>query len=175
MEIFIHWKPVEKKINLNSHQMKTKILMVCLGNICRSPVAEGVLRDMATKSQLNIEVDSAGTSGFHNGEPPDRRTTENAMKNGIDLRSLRSRKFTKSDFDRFDFIYVMDSSNFRDVLLLSDEKKHHEKVDFLLNATYPGTNKNVPDPYYGGEKSFEEVFQLIKSACEKIAEKFFEK
>ena len=104
---------------------KYKILMVCLGNICRSPVAEGILRHLATEKELEIEVDSAGTSGYHRGEAPDIRTQKNAKKNGVDLSMLRSRQFTPEDFDNFNCIYVMDQFNYRDVVLLAknDEQK----------------------------------------------------
>jgi protein-tyrosine phosphatase len=148
--------------------MGVKILMVCLGNICRSPVAEGILRKMATEKNLAIEVDSAGTSGFHKGEAPDQRTQKNALKNKVDLSSLRSRQFQPEDFKLFDTIYVMDQSNLREVIKLAGSDDEKLKVKLLLNEIYPEKNLNVPDPYYGGEQGFEEVFQLIKKACEKI-------
>ncbi|HTF04216.1 MAG TPA: low molecular weight protein-tyrosine-phosphatase [Bacteroidia bacterium] len=143
-----------------------KILMVCLGNICRSPLAEGVLRYQLEKAGISgVEVDSAGTSGWHNGENPDARSVNNARRNGVDISRLVSRKFTSSDFERFDRIYVMDQSNLRDVLALAKHKEHESKVDLLLNAAHPGKNKAVPDPYYGGENGFQEVFDLVTAAC----------
>lgn len=150
---------------------KYKILMVCLGNICRSPVAEGILRHLATEKELEIEVDSAGTSGYHKGEAPDSRTQKNASKNGVDLSMLRSRQFTPADFENFHCIYVMDQSNYGDVLQLAKNDGQKNKVKLLLNEVFPNENKSVPDPYYGGEKEFEEVFQMIKSACIKIVDR----
>lgn len=149
-----------------------KILFVCLGNICRSPVAEGVLLHLIEERKLHKEwqANSAGTAGYHIGEGPDRRTVKNAMKNGVDLSKLRARKFSVADFDAFDKIYVMDESNYRNVISLSQNKSHQQKVDYLLNVTHPGKNLPVPDPYYGNEQNFEDVFQLVYSACIKLIE-----
>ncbi|MEM7161829.1 MAG: low molecular weight protein-tyrosine-phosphatase [Bacteroidota bacterium] len=148
-----------------------KVLMVCLGNICRSPLAEGLFRQKAEDNNMEIDVDSCGTSGYHNGEAPDPRTTDNARKNGLDLSMLRSRKFHASDFDTFDLIYVMDSSNYANVKALSRSDSDMEKVDFLLNATFPGENRAVPDPYFGGENGFQEVYDLVNDACEQLIQK----
>lgn len=149
-----------------------KILMVCLGNICRSPVAEGLLRQRLTEAEIgHIDVDSAGTSGWHNGEHPDRRSTLNAKQNGVDISKLISRKFVESDFENFDLIYVMDQSNYRDVLALCSTDNHRSKVRFLLNELNPGSNQAVPDPYYGGEDGFQNVFELIDAACLRIVER----
>ena len=147
-----------------------KILMVCLGNICRSPVAEGVLRHLSLNKNLALEIDSAGTAGYHIGEHPDKRSIQNAKKNGVDISKLKARKFSKADFDEFDRIFVMDESNYNNVISISNEKHHHQKVDFLLNQLFPNQNLPVPDPYYGNEKDFEEVFQLIYKACDKITD-----
>ena len=149
-----------------------KILFVCLGNICRSPVAEGIMLHLIEEHKLHhkIQVDSAGTAGYHIGEAPDRRTIQNAKKNGVDLSQLRARKFSASDFDSFDRIYVMDKSNFADVNRITKDKNHHGKIDYLLNLTHKGDNQAVPDPYYGGEADFEKVFQLVYKACYKIVE-----
>jgi protein-tyrosine phosphatase len=142
------------------------ILMVCLGNICRSPLAEGILRHRIEEAGLlNIRVDSAGTSGWHNGEKPDKRSTLNAKSHGIDISKLISRKFIVADFDHFDRIYVMDASNYRDVIALARNESDKAKVDFLLNAKWQGKNQAVPDPYYSGEEGFENVFQLVDEAC----------
>lgn len=146
--------------------------MVCLGNICRSPVAEGIMLKLIEEKKLTITVDSAGTAGYHVGEAPDPRTVRNARKNGVDLSTLRARKFSTRDFDQFDHIYVMDESNYRDVISQAKTEEHRRKVDFLLNELYPGKNMPVPDPWYGGEEGFEEVFHLVKQACEKLSEKF---
>lgn len=149
--------------------MAKKILMVCLGNICRSPVAEGVMRSKLEKYGLTISVDSAGTSNYHIGQHPDQRATNNAMEHGIDISKLKARQFSTIDFDVFDRIYVMDTSNFNDVMDLARDENDKKKVDLLLNASFPESNMSVPDPYYGGEQGFENVFLLIENACEQIA------
>jgi protein-tyrosine phosphatase len=118
----------------------------------------------------SLQVDSAGTAGYHINEAPDHRTIANAKKNGVDISKLRARKFKVEDFDAFDKIYVMDESNYKDVLALTKNTAHKNKVDYLLNVLQPNQNKPVPDPYYGNEKDFEEVFQLVYKACEKILE-----
>ncbi|MFT7898509.1 low molecular weight protein-tyrosine-phosphatase [Tenacibaculum ascidiaceicola] len=146
-----------------------KILMVCLGNICRSPLAEGIL-----KSKLPSEsfiVDSAGTAGYHVGELPDVRSIEVARKYGIDITNQRSRKFRKTDFDKFDMIFAMDKSNYADIVALSENEEQHEKVRMILNELYPDENRNVPDPYYGGDQGFENVYKMLDEACEIIASK----
>jgi protein-tyrosine phosphatase len=117
-----------------------------------------------------ISVDSAGTAGYHIGEAPDHRTIKNAKKNGVDLSKLRARKFSGSDFDAFDKIFVMDESNFENVISLTKNKEHHKKVDYLLNISHTGKNLPVPDPYYGNETHFDQVFKLIYDACQKLIE-----
>ena len=148
----------------------SKILMVCLGNICRSPVAEGVMRHLIEKHKLNAVVDSAGTAGYHSGENPDRRSVLNAKKNKIDISKLKARRFTVTDFDDFDRIYVMDNSNYDNVMKLARNEADKRKVELLLDKIHPGAKMPVPDPYYGGEDGFENVFQLIYKACSVIAE-----
>lgn len=148
-----------------------KILMVCLGNICRSPLAEGIMLHLIEKHQLNIEVDSAGTAHYHIGENPDKRTIANAKKHNVDLSPLVARQFNANDFDAFDKIYVMDKSNLSNVLALAKNETHRNKVDLLLNESHPQKDMEVPDPYFGGEQGFEEVFQLVYKACENITEK----
>ncbi len=143
--------------------------MVCLGNICRSPLAEGIMLKLIADNQLDIEVDSAGTSNYHIDEAPDRRTITNAAKHGVDLKTLRARQFKASDFDKFDKIYVMDKSNMTNVLALATNQEQKNKVDLLLNVTNPGMNLEVPDPYFGGEQGFEDVFQMVYKACQQIA------
>lgn len=145
--------------------------MVCLGNICRSPVAKGVMRHIAEKEGLEIIVDSAGTSDYHIGEQPDKRSMANARKNGVDISSLRGRQFLKEDFDNFDRIYAMDSSNLNNILALATTDEHRKKVDLLLNEAYPGENRPLPDPYYGNETDFENVFRLAHEACTALAYK----
>ncbi len=146
-----------------------KILMVCLGNICRSPLAEGIMLKLIADNTLNIEIDSAGTSNYHVGEHPDKRTIANAAKHQVDLSKLIARQFRVSDFDTFDKIYVMDRSNLSTVLALAKNESQKAKVDLLLNATYPHKNLEVPDPYFGGDEGFEDVFQMVYKACNEIA------
>ena len=141
-----------------------KVLMVCLGNICRSPLAEGILQMHINKHGLNWQVDSAGTSGFHNGERPDRRSIEVAHQHQIDISNQRSRQIVPSDLEEYDHILAMDSSNYRDILSLPNASQYKDKVELLLNYSQPGYNKAVPDPYYEG--GFEGVFLLIEEAIE---------
>lgn len=136
--------------------------MVCLGNICRSPLAEGVLRSLAP---AHWEIDSAGTAAYHIGEHPDPRSIASGKSHGIDIDSLRGRQFTQKDFDRFDRIFVMDKSNLKNVLSLARNASDRNKVDLLLNQSHPGSDLEVPDPYYGGEQGFEDVYQMIHEAC----------
>ncbi len=147
--------------------IQKRILMVCLGNICRSPLAEGIL-----KSKVNTDfyyIDSAGTSAFHRGELPDLRSIDIAKKNGIDITNQKSRQFIAADFDIFDLIYVMDESNKKDVLRLAKNNSDRNKVKLILNELTPGENINVPDPYYNN--GFEKVYQMLDEACKKISEK----
>lgn len=144
--------------------------MVCLGNICRSPVAEGIMRRKIKEYGIDAEVDSAGTGGWHAGESPDDRMTGVARRFGTDISTQRARKFSVADFHRFDRIYVMDRSNYSDVLHLAQNEEETCKVDMLLNVIYPGKNMDVPDPYYGGREGFENVYRLVDAACEKIAQ-----
>ena len=163
-----HLEIVQYSCNF-SHIYTMKILMVCLGNICRSPLAEGLLRFHLQKSGLSqVIVDSAGTSGWHNGAHPDQRSIKNSKQNGVDISQLVSRKFVAADFEVFDKIYVMDQSNLHDVLKLSPSNIHSTKVEMLLNISVPESNKAVPDPYFGGENGFQEVFDLVNEACEAI-------
>jgi protein-tyrosine phosphatase len=149
--------------------MKKSILMVCLGNICRSPVAEGIMRYKAEKYGLDLHIDSAGTSNYHIGQNPDERSAANAKQHGIDISKLKARQFQPQDFDRFDHIYVMDHSNYRDVIMMARHDSDRGKVNMILNVLYPESNMSVPDPYYGGEQGFENVFMLLDNACEVIA------
>lgn len=146
------------------------ILMVCLGNICRSPLAQGIMEQKLQKYDLNNTfVDSAGTAAYHVGEKPDPRSVDTAKKHGIDITLQRARQFTVEDFKKFDKIYVMDSSNLSDVSALADGKDDLLMVELILNTVFPGEDAAVPDPYYGGKDGFENVYQLLDSACEKIA------
>ncbi|TYA71479.1 low molecular weight protein-tyrosine-phosphatase [Seonamhaeicola marinus] len=146
----------------------TKILMVCLGNICRSPLAEGIL-----KSKLSPDtaiVDSAGTANYHSGSQPDRRSIAVARKHGLDISKQQARQFIVEDFDDFDQIYVMDQSNYQNVIKLARSNSDAEKVHMILNLVHPNQNFDVPDPYYGGDRGFENVYQMLDEACDIIAE-----
>lgn len=143
-----------------------KILMVCLGNICRSPLAEGILSSKTTSNA--IYVDSAGTAAYHVGNHPDKRSIAVAIKYGIDISQQRARKFDVSDFDAFDIIYAMDESNYHDILSLARNNQHKQKVKMILNEIHPTKNMSVPDPYYGGNEGFEQVYQLLDDVCEII-------
>ncbi len=149
--------------------MPAKILMVCLGNICRSPMAEGLMQAKIQKYKLDAEVDSAGFERFHTGDAPDYRATSTMKAHGLDISGLVARQFRRSDFDAFDFIYVMDQNNYNDVKSEAISQSQMQKVDFILNELQPGNNKPVPDPYYGGTAGFEKVYQLLDSATEAIA------
>lgn len=146
--------------------MKTKVLMVCLGNICRSPLAEGILKSMVDEDL--VMVDSAGTAGYHIGNPPDPRSIDVARKHGIDISGQRCRKFSATDFSDFDFIYAMDLSNYNNIIALSGDESDRNKVKLLMEMSDNGLSE-VPDPYYGGTDGFEQVFQMITSACTKIS------
>lgn len=149
-----------------------KILMVCLGNICRSPIADGLLRQKVKNAGLDIIVDSAGTSGFHVGEAPDHRMRATAKKLGCPIDDLRARQFSVKDFDEFDIIYAMDSSNYNNIIALSRDEQDTTKVKLLLNEVYPGENRAVPDPYYGGEQGFIDVFNMVDEATTIILNKY---
>ncbi|PWL38618.1 protein-tyrosine-phosphatase [Flagellimonas aquimarina] len=148
--------------------MKTKVLMVCLGNICRSPLAEGILKSKVDSN--SIFVDSSGTAGYHVGHQPDKRSIAVAQKHGIDISSQKCRQFSKNDFIEFDWIYAMDKNNFTNILNLASSEKDEKKVRLLLDEVDLGFNE-VPDPYYGGADGFEEVYHMINRACEAIAKK----
>ena len=147
--------------------MRTKVLMVCLGNICRSPLAEVILKSKLDKE--TIQVDSAGTASYHIGKKPDSRSISIAKKYGIDISQQRCRQFTAKDFDEYDLIYAMDRSNYENIVALAENENAIAKVNLLLHRSNV-TSKEVPDPYYGGEDGFEEVFQLIDAACNLIAQ-----
>ena len=146
-----------------------RVLMVCLGNICRSPLAEGILKSKVSNSDFII--DSAGTGGWHIGELPDSRSIEVARINQIDITDQSCRKFVYQDFQDFDLIYVMDKSNMADVLSLAKNDEDRMKVSLILDELYPGKFKEVPDPYYGGGNGFEKVFVMLDAACDQIVNK----
>lgn len=152
-----------------------RILMVCLGNICRSPLAEGILREKTKQLSINIILDSAGTCDNHVNQNPDSRTIANAKKHNIDISKLKARQFSVSDFDNFDQIFVMDSSNYGDVIALARNENDKQKIELILNRVYPNSNMSVPDPYFGGEQGFENVFILLDNACSIIANSLIKK
>lgn len=149
--------------------MSVKILMVCLGNICRSPLAEGILASKLPKDKFTI--DSAGTGSWHVGHQPDARSIAVAKKYQLDISKQKGRQFKVTDFDAFDYIYVMDNSNYRDVIQLAKNESHKAKVKIILNELYPDENVDVPDPYFGIPNGFETVYQMLDEACENIATK----
>ena len=146
---------------------KTKILMVCLGNICRSPLAEGILKSKLDLS--NYQVDSAGTGGWHVGELPDPRSVAVARKNGLDITDQRGKQFSTYDFELYDHIFVMDNSNYRDVTRLAKDDTEKAKVQLILDELFPGEQVDVPDPYYGGDQGFDNVYKMLDEACYSIA------
>lgn len=149
-----------------------KILMVCLGNICRSPLADGMLRHMLEQEGItHVTVDGCGTSGHHEGEQPDSRMMQTAHEKGLDISYLRSRPLTENDLNEFDIIYAMDESNKRNILKLDTAKGNDHKVKIFLNELYPGENIEVPDPYFGGQQGFEHVYDLVERTCNVIIEK----
>ncbi len=139
--------------------------MVCLGNICRSPLAEGILRHKTQQLGLSWTVDSAGTGHWHAGQGPDPRSVATARKRGIDISDQRARQFRADDFERFDHILVMDGQNLRDVTRLAHSDAQRNKTRLILNYAYPGENRNVPDPYYD-DNGFDAVFDMLDEACD---------
>ncbi|MFP9099736.1 low molecular weight protein-tyrosine-phosphatase [Flavobacterium sp. RHBU_24] len=149
--------------------MPVKILMVCLGNICRSPLAEGILQSKLPADKFL--VDSAGTGNWHAGDGPDRRSVSTAKGRGLDISRQRARQIKKSDFTEFNHIYVMDSSNLRDVTALAPDAAAKAKVKLMMDEIFPGQKVDVPDPYYGGQEGFENVYDMLDEACTLVAEK----
>lgn len=147
----------------------TSILMVCLGNICRSPLAEGILKSKLPSAHFYI--DSAGTSSYHEGEKPDSRSIQTALQHGINISSQRSRQFKAEDFDMFDYIYAMDYSNYDNIIHLARHEDDKNKVKLILSELKNTQNLEVPDPYYGGVNGFENVYQLLDNACNEISNK----
>jgi protein-tyrosine phosphatase len=150
-----------------------KILMVCLGNICRSPLAEGILASKLPQDKF--VVNSAGTGSWHIGHQPDERSIAVAKRNNIDISKQKGRQFTTTDFDTFDYIYVMDNANYLDVLELADNTMQTKKVKLILNELFPNENVDVPDPYFGLPNGFESVYKMLDEVCEIIAKKLIEK
>lgn len=147
----------------------TRVLMVCLGNICRSPLAEGILKSKVNSNKVTVE--SAGTSGYHIGKSPDPRSIATAAKYNIDITDQRARQFTVDDFDKFDHIFAMDKENYKNITALARNTSDREKVSLMLDILNTPRNKEVPDPYYGGDQGFEHVYQLLDKATDLVVEK----
>ena len=145
--------------------------MVCLGNICRSPLAEGILQHKANKAGLNWEVESAGTNHYHIGEPPHKLSQKVAKLNGIDICNQRARIFVAEDFKRYDKIYALADDVLDDIKDIAGELYNPPKVDLLMNELYPGEDRSVPDPWYGTEPGYHEVYKLLDAVCNRIIEK----
>jgi protein-tyrosine phosphatase len=148
-----------------------RILMVCLGNICRSPLAEGILRDKARAAGLDWEIDSAGTNGYHTGESPHPLSVKVARHNGVDIGNQRARRFTAADFQRFDKIYAMAGDVIDEMRRIAGRQFDGSKVDLLMNEVHPGHNEDIPDPWFGPEPGYHEVFAMIDQAADKIIAK----
>lgn len=148
-----------------------KILMVCLGNICRSPLAEGILQEKALKAGLNWQVESAGTNGYFNGDPPHQLSIKVAAANGIDISKQRSRTFTAADLENYDLIYAMAEDVLEDMKRIAGNNFDEKKVRLFLEESFPGENKEVPDPWYGAEDGYHEAFEIINCNCEHIIKK----
>lgn len=144
-----------------------RILMVCLGNICRSPLAEGILQSKLPADKF--EVDSAGTGNWHTGQQPDERSIATAKNRGLDISCQKARQIKKSDFTDFDHIYVMDASNYRDVLALAQDEGAKAKVKLMMDEVFPGQKVDVPDPYFGGPEGFDKVYDMLDEACSIVA------
>lgn len=157
-------------MRIKSNDMK--ILMVCLGNICRSPLAEGILQHKLWQRGLDWLVDSAGTENYHIGEPPHPFSQKVAREHGIDISRQRARRFTVADFDRFDKIYAMASDVYNEIRWIGGKHAKMEKVDLFLNELYPGQDRSVPDPWYGPEKGYHEVFALLERCCDAMLKKY---
>ena len=149
-----------------------KILMVCLGNICRSPLAEGILQHKAWKAGLKWSVESAGTNDYHIGEAPHPLSQKVARLNGIDICDQRKRKFVAADFSRFDKIYAMSADVIDELKSIARQNFDEKKVDLLLNELFPGQNVDVADPWYGPEQGFHQAYKIINDACDAIIKKY---
>jgi len=146
---------------------RIKILMVCLGNICRSPLAQGILESKLDTNKYLVA--SAGTANFHIGKLPDSRSIAIAKQNNIDITNQRAAQFKVSDFDIYDYIFTMDNSNYENIIAIATNNTDKKKVNLILNEISSGSNSEVPDPYYGGDNGFKHVFELLDSACENIS------
>jgi len=149
-----------------------KILMVCLGNICRSPLAEGILQQKAAEAGLDWKIDSAGTNGYHVGEAPHRLSQKVARVNGIDISAQRARRFTAADFEQFDKIYALAGDVLTEMRSIAGSRFDNSRADLLMNELAPGSNQDVPDPWYGPEPGYHEVYAMISQACDQIIARY---
>ncbi|MEO8403794.1 MAG: low molecular weight protein-tyrosine-phosphatase [Chitinophagaceae bacterium] len=149
-----------------------KILMVCLGNICRSPLAEGILQQKAFEAGLSWSVESAGTNNYHIGEAPHPLSQKVAKMHGIDISKQRARRFVPEDFDTYDKIYALANDVMDDIKKISKNKFNAEKTDLLMNEQYPGKDMDVPDPWYGPEPGYHIVFKMLEDVCDKMIQKY---
>lgn len=145
------------------------VLFLCNANMGRSPLAEGLLKLILKKRNINAHVDSAGFEVFHINEPPDFRAVKKGMEHGIDISEKKVRLFTKDDFDRFDKIYVMDTLSYRNALYFARNEQDITKVEFLMNVIKPGKNESVPDPFFRELESSDKTYNILNKACKKIA------
>lgn len=143
-----------------------KIIAVCLGNICRSPLAHGILNHLANEHKLDVYVDSAGTGSYHAGESPCNGSIQVALANGIDIRHFKARQITAHDLEYFDLILAMDTSNYNDLIRMSKDKIQKDKIRLVLNYSFPEQNRSVPDSYF--TKNYQEVFDLLYDACQEL-------
>ena len=150
-----------------------KILMVCLGNICRSPLAEGILKKKALQAGLNWTIDSAGTNGFHTGQAPHHLSQKVARQNNIDISQQISRNFNTEDFNYYDKIFAMAGDVITDMKRISGKDFNTNKATLFLNELQPGQNRDVPDPWFGDEDGYHEVFDLINKTCDAIVINYF--
>ncbi|GAB4257731.1 MAG: low molecular weight protein-tyrosine-phosphatase [Vicingaceae bacterium] len=151
-----------------------RVLLVCLGNICRSAMAEGILRTKAKAKNIPLAIDSGGTSNFHTGEAPDKRAQATMLKKGIDISDLRARQFKSEDFEKFDYILAMDKQNYYDLVSKAQNEAQKQKVALILSYLNSNDFEEVPDPYYGGDEGFELVYSLLDEACENFLNKINE-
>jgi protein-tyrosine phosphatase len=152
--------------------MSLRILMVCLGNICRSPLAEGILLQKARDAGLDWEIASAGTNGCHTGEAPHHLSQKVALHHGLDISHQRARQFTAADFQRFDKIYALAGEVVDDIRRIAGRQFDSKKVDLLMNEAHPGRDEDVPDPWYGPEPGYHDVYAMIDTAADKIIAKY---
>ena len=148
--------------------------MVCLGNICRSPIAEGIMKKKIQENNLDWEVDSAGTGYWHIGETPDPRSISIAKNYNVDISDQKARQLRPKDLQQYDLIFAMDSSNYRNILTFAQTEEQKNKVELIMNVVQPGRNINVPDPYYDSD-GFEQVYQMLEEACTKIIEVYVQR